>query len=465
MKKTPIPLIQKTLNKPSLMVAEVQSTMRPLNVGVAILWLLMALAPLKGWGQMIKEQTNAQNIKSVQLFRDGWELSEPVIMLGSEERLILSFDDLSTESQPYHFSIVHLSGNDEPSLLTPSEYVTGFPHQPIDDYSFSFNTTRSYVHYQISFPNRDMTILRSGKYALLVYLNYDSEHPVFVRHFFVSEQSVGIDPSIRIPTSGMYKESHQQLNIKVLHPGVAIKNPLQDARLVVRQNGRRDNMQTNLKPDFIRADELVYDYQDAMRFVGGNEFRWLDIRSTAFIAENIGKVVFANPYYHEILKTDEIKWDKPFFERDDSNGQYIISVREYDDAAVNADYVFVHFSLLVTTPFPKGNMYVLGGLTDWEMNQSNQMTYNFETSCYELTLLLKQGFYNYQYAFMENGKTKADLSMTEGNHMPTENSYHVFFYHRSPSDNYDRLLGYWMISTGKAKSNGNNDIIHKLISK
>lgn len=410
--------------------------------------LLIVVCPFSH-GQKIQESINGKTIKTVQLFRTGWELSEPVILLGSDEQLTLSFDELSDEPQPYHYSIVHLTPNDDTSPLVQHDYVTGYPHTSIDDYSFSFNTTYSYIHYKATFPNRDMTILRSGKYALLVYLNFDSDNPVIVRHFWVTEQLVTIAPAIRIPTSGLHKESHQQLNVSIRHPNLPIKNPIQETTLVVRQNGRRDLVKSNLKPDFIRSGEIAYDYQDAMLFEGGNEFRRLDIRSTVFIAENVQKVLFAAPYYHVALKPDDIKWRKPYFRLDDSNGQFVVNVREYDVPEINADYVFVHFTLPMEAPLLRGDMHVYGGLTNWTMDTHNKMIYNFETHAYELTLLLKQGFYNYHYVFLSQGQTKADLYTTEGNHMQTENDYHLYYYYRGIADNYDRLVGYTIINSVK----------------
>jgi hypothetical protein len=56
-------------------------------------------------------------------------------------------------------------------------------------------------------------------------------------------------------------------------------------------------------------------------------------------------------------------------------------------------------------------------------------------------MLLKQGWYNYEYIFLKDGETKADPSFFEGNHYETENEYLILVYYRNPLSRYDRLVG------------------------
>ncbi|MFT3737709.1 MAG: DUF5103 domain-containing protein [Breznakibacter sp.] len=411
----------------------------PRNLSIFIMSMVLSYSIS---AQSLPEQTTEPNVKTVQLFRSGWEMSEPVIMLASDEQLTLSFDEFGPDAKQYYYSIVHLDAQNNVSRLAPSEYLAGFPHTPIDDYSYSFNTTRNYTHYKATFPNDDLKILKSGNYAIIVYKDYEVDDPIFVRHFKVTEQKVSISPELRFPMKGQFRDTRQQINLRISHPELTIRNPQQEVKVIVTQNGRTDNLVDNIKPDFVRSGELVYEYQDVLLFEGGNEFRWLDIRSTRFIAEHIQKIFFADPYYQVLLKNDFIRWNLPYFRKDDTNGKYVVSVREYDNAETDADYLFVHFTLPLEAPLPDGDIYVMGELTDWRFDKTNKMHYNIETKSYELTLLLKQGFYNYLYAFMPRDGRKADLSITEGNHSVTDNDYHVFVYFRGPSDYYDRLIGY-----------------------
>jgi hypothetical protein len=406
----------------------------------AILFSYISLAGIQA--QIVEEKIYKNDIKTVQLYKTGWELSYPVIRLNSDEQLTLSFDELSNESHQYYYSLVLLTADDEESNLSAMEYVTGFPHNAIDDYQFSMNTTYGYVHYQVNFPNDDIQILKSGNYAVKVYENYDSTKPVLIKHFKVFEPVVNIAANIRFPYNIAQRETHQQLNFTILHPNFRIDNPMQELKIEVIQNGRQDNIVKGLKPEFIKNSELTYEYQPTLVFEGGNEFRWLDMRSNRFLSEQVKQLVFSNPYYHAELYPDELKWQIPYTKKGDSNGQYVISLRDNKNPMLEGDYFFAHFSLPMETPMMKGNIYVMGALTNWQYTPLNKMTYNIDSKAYELTLLLKQGFYNYQYIYVDNATGKCNLTYLEGNHSITENNYSIFVYYRGPADTHDRLIGY-----------------------
>ena len=64
------------------------------------------------------------------------------------------------------------------------------------------------------------------------------------------------------------------------------------------QNKRDDNAIRNLKPSFIRENELDYDYSKENVFSGGNEFRYFDIRTIRRNGENVVETKFIRPDYH-----------------------------------------------------------------------------------------------------------------------------------------------------------------------
>jgi hypothetical protein len=87
-----------------------------------------------------------------------------------------------------------------------------------------------------------------------------------------------------------------------------------------------------------------------------------------------------------------------------------------------------------------GDVYVFGGLSDWTLSESNKMTYNIHTHAYECELMLKQGIYNYMYAFVKKGETAINTSLIEGDWFETENSYTILVYYRPFGERYDRLV-------------------------
>ncbi|MCH5327114.1 MAG: DUF5103 domain-containing protein, partial [Duncaniella sp.] len=67
---------------------------------------------------------------------------------------------------------------------------------------------------------------------------------------------------------------------------------------------------------------------------------------------------------------------------------------------------------------------------------------------YELSLLLKQGAYNYQYLYVAPGSERGESGPVEGNYFQTVNEYTVKVYHRPRGGRYDRLVGIGSITTG-----------------
>lgn len=119
-----------------------------------------------------------------------------------------------------------------------------------------------------------------------------------------------------------------------------------------------------------------------------------------------------------------------------------MEVQEGQNNDTDADYIYVHFTLPYSEPMPGGSFYISGALSDWDYSAINRMEYNFDNKSYQSVMLLKQGFYNYQYEYVKNGSQTGDLSYAEGNHYETENDYIIIVYYHPSSGRYDRIIGY-----------------------
>ena len=79
---------------------------------------------------------------------------------------------------------------------------------------------------------------------------------------------------------------------------------------------------------------------------------------------------------------------------------------------------------------------------------ANLMHYNSQTGCYEASLMLKQGAYNYQYLWVPDGSQVGKADEMEGNYYQTVNEYQILVYNRKRGERYDRLIGYNIIYSG-----------------
>jgi hypothetical protein len=383
-----------------------------------------------------------EKINTVQLYKEGWNLSNPIIKLNSTEKLVFNFDLLDDQAETYYYTFVHCDKEWQKSDIFPNAYLDGYPENPIEDYETSFNTTVGYIHYTVSFPNERVKFSLSGNYLLVIYPIDKPEEPAVTQRFIVTEDAVNIAITANRPQMTKDANSNQQVSFTVNYTGLNIDDPYRNVYAFILQNGRWDNAKRNLKPEFYGNNELKYNtLSDKNIFAGGNEFRYFDIKSIRYQTEYVKRIDFVNPNYNVYLFPSENREFKPYFYSKDFNGKYYIAFQEGKKPDTDADYVYVYFSLPSKQIIAGGNLYVSGNLNNWKFDNKNLMTYNTERGEYECTILMKQGWYNYEYVFLKDGCNDGTATIFEGSHYETENDYIVLLYYRNPRDRYDRVIG------------------------
>lgn len=391
-----------------------------------------------------------QSIKTVLFHREGWEITPPLILFNSEEKLVLSFDDLDGDYKMWQYTVIHCDASWKPTDLWQNEYLEGFTDDYIRDYRFSFNTLQPFTHYTVTIPNENLKFTLPGNYLLKIYPDGDPEKPVITRRFMVVDPRVKVTGKVKRAGNIDQYFSHHEIPFSVHHPSYPISEPFRDLKVVILQNQRWDNALWGLKPMMLRTDELDYQYSDGSNtFEAGNEFRYFDIKSLRYNSERIRFIENRTDGYHVTLFPDATRTKKVYVTYTDINGQMLIKTEDAQDASTEAEYVWVDFFVPIEAPFTDGSVYVMGALTDWQYRTTSgtdgnepygRMKYNFARQGYEARLYLKQGYYNYMYAFLPNGKTKAELSRLEGSLFETRNSYTILVYYREPGTRFDRLI-------------------------
>lgn len=413
------------------------------------LGLIIILAFYRGYSQEpIKDMIYDDSIKTVSLYRTGWETGYPFIGLSSSATLTCSFDRLGTEYPSYQYTIIHCDRNWQPSALIKSDYVDILGDIEIIDVEPSGNTQVDYVHYSFSFPNEDLDIKISGNYIVKVFENYDQTKPVIEKRFTVVENLVTISMNAQRTSIVQYMDEYQEVDFTItLSDAVNIYNPYEDIYVVLQQNGRWDNALKGLKPLYVKSDELIYELENENLFAGSNEFRQINFKNFNFQTEFIDRYMYERGTWNVFVKPDEVKRFKIYMQEDDNNGKFLIAVDSDLDEDVDAEYAYVHFTLPYDVMEIDGDIYVFGGISNWEISESNRMEFNSDKMQYELTMLLKQGYYDYQYVYVERGKNEIDNTWIEGSHYQTENDYSLFIYTRDNSQDYDRIIGYKRVNT------------------
>lgn len=381
-----------------------------------------------------------ERIRTLRVSPDGNPYGPPVLVIGSQDRLVFSFDELAEDRSYFRYRIIHCTADWRRSDLVGSEYLPGFNEAPVDDYELSRSTTAHYVNYRIVIPNDEMAPLISGNYLLQVYREDDPERTVAQWRFMVSEQTAPVSATLTSRTDRDYNDRHQQLQLTVDAEGLDGIDIFNDLIVVVSQNGRCDNEVALRHPLRLSGRKAVYEHQPELIFEAGNEYRRFETVSVNNPSMRVAGVTYFEPYYHHILETDASRADAPYSYDEDQDGRFV--VREYNstESDVEADYTVVHFSLDYAET-PGMMIFVDGDLTDRRFDDSALMKYNRETGRYETAMLLKQGAYNYQYLAVPPGARRGYTSYIEGDKYQTVNRYTVRVYVREPHARYDRLVG------------------------
>lgn len=416
---------------------------------VLVLLAIKGIAAPNGTTAPLSNGIYRENIRTVQFVREGWDFSQPVLDLGADQRLLLKFDEVAEGATNFVYTITHCDAEWYQSRLLQSEYMEGFIENPIADYAASVSTTIKYTNYLLSLPNENVRFLVSGNYLLSVFDETNRTAPVITRRFYIVEPSTEISGEVKKSTFEGYKGRDQEIDFAVNYSRFSIQDPRTEVKVVVMQNSRADNCLTNLKPLFVRDNQLSYDLSRENVFAGGNEFRNFDAKNIRINGLGVANIEFVDPLYRVTLLTDQIRHESNYRSESDLNGRYLVKNDRAADSDLESDYGLVRFSLAMPEPLLGGEIYVFGGLSGWRCPPENKMKWNPESKLYEATLMLKQGFYDYQYAYVENGSKRIDNTLLEGSYVETENDYQLFVYYHGFSSRYDRLIGYRTINSVK----------------
>lgn len=369
-------------------------------------------------------------------------LVTPVVRLGGESRVNVSFDDITYDPRNYYYKIVHCNALWQPSDLMPMEYLDGMDDIMLSDYSFSENTTANYIHYSFSLPNDDVRFTKSGNYAVLIARDNDFEAGVVaVACFSVVEPLASLvlecSPNTLLGINGQY----QQVTVNADIEQVRAVNPLTDFVLTVRQNDRRDNEAVLDRPTFTAGRSVQYTNSPKLTFEAGNLYRTVDFSSRYTYGSGIDRFIYQDDAYHVLLDPVSMGEGRRT-DGSDAHGRFVVHLQgagEYADT--DADYGWVHFTLRAPEPFVEGRVALLGGLNYNALDERALMQYDFDNHLYYLAVYLKQGGYNFQYIYLPR-EGRPTLLPTEGSYWQTPNAYRAFLYYRPQGARYDRLVGF-----------------------
>lgn len=381
-----------------------------------------------------------ENIRTLQVTVNDNPLLPPVLKLGQASYLRISWDEMSHDYQRYIYKIQHCSRNWAPTTdLFESDYLKGINGLPVEDYETSFNTSQIYTHYSITFPNQDASILLSGNYKLLVYdEESEDEGPVIEVRFTVVEQKMSVSMQVSSNTDIDINDCHQQVSLNLNYGSISVTDPYNQIHAVVTQNRSDLHTAAGVRPDINKANGLEWKHCQELIFPAGNEYSNFEILDMNLSGMNVDNMRWYDPYYHATLWTNTVP--HTYATSEDRNGAFYPRTKNQENNNTEAEYVIVHFAL--ESPRLSKDVYVNGEWSNGDIDPKCLMQYREDTGCYETSVLLKQGYYDFRY-ITQDGSTEE----TMGNFWQTENEYQAFIYYREIGGRYDRIIGYTCVNT------------------
>ena len=385
-----------------------------------------------------KDLTYEPNIRTVLLHPDISEpeaILQPAVNRLGEWNLVLEFDDLTSQRDNYYAKIIHCNYDWTKSTLMDLDFLSEYNEFPINNFEFSVDSHIPYNHYWFHVP----PVKIPGNYLLVVYRGSDKNDLILSRRFMVFDNQITFEGERNLIGSGSTASLNQQINFTINYKNLEVINPMENVKVVIRQNQRWDNLATDIKPSFIREIEKQIEYRffdDAQMFKGGSEFRFFDLRSLNNPGRNVQSVNRSVKPFEVYIEPDKPRTHEAYSQYQDLNGGFILENYDYRNAAYS-NYAYVNFTL-ASARFP-GEVYIMGALTNWNFGKENKMEYDSVKKEYYGTLILKQGWYDYQYILRSQQYPPWHL---EGSHFETENMYEIFVYYRPFQPRADLLVGY-----------------------
>lgn len=351
-----------------------------------------------------------------------------------EDGLNVAFDLLASRPEELYYSIFHFDQYWSPNDLRPEEFITGFQENLLNNYVTSRRTKIPYVHYRFYIPSN--LFLVTGNY--LVCVSDRNKNVLFTRRFYVSANNVLVSVQFRDPVNVSLQRTHQALEITVNTNKKIIPNNGKELSIHIFQNGDPNTLLSRTIPNIYIDDKFYFTKPDDILYKAIKEFRHKDMRTLISITQDIIYWDEQKDFYHCWLIPDDIRVYKSPLTDYDINGRYLVLNRDVVDADIESDYIMAHFTLNSREYLPDP-VYLYGSMTNWRCTPDFEMEYDPSRNAYQVSALLKMGYYNYLYAVMGN-KKQPDTSPLEGDWYETENDYNVLVYYRPFGSRYDQLL-------------------------
>lgn len=386
-------------------------------------------------------------IKTLQVYRKDDPQSIPVISFKGDknEKIIIEFDVDSEVTPDLSIRFKFCNRNWAPAesgFLTNPGYDT---ENMLDYKSLPLGNDGADWHCIKSFPNKNVTFPFAGKWMFEIFNTFEDQKVYATGRFYVVENIVNLSSSftfdqldgkpysenslnrsVRLTTRlGIPEEEVERFRIKALEI-VENKRIYDPINIVVDEDTDTRYHEWSLGAGF---SFIARDIRP------GNEYRRTNLMNISKYSQYEVDAHFDGPeigYFYTKLSPDH-------------NGGF--RLKKFNDAYAN--YMDVRFQLKHEYISDR-DVFLVGPFSDWQVLPEYKMEY--VNGYYEGYVILKRGIYDYKYVtgtYTEDKVYNVDWCEIDGNHLGTQNVYHLFLFYNDPENGgYDKIIGYSKIYSG-----------------
>jgi len=385
---------------------------------------------------VFSQKNDEKFIRSVEIKSGVSKFSNTIHPL--KNKISFNFDDINGNQDEYYYLITHCEIDWTPSNLPTSYYIDGFNNFQINHFENSFGTLQNYTHYQFNIPNDDTIITKSGNY--LFQILDDDENIVCERRITLYENKAIVNLKISESRDLINLNKKQAVALTINAQNNAINYPRDEIKTFIFQNGDRQIRTRYLQPTFTDNKRYTYRPTKETEFYAGNEFYYFDnneiLANSRFIVRNYRE----DNLFHTILFPKKKRNNDIYIYNPDINGNFLFRVHNSQNTHTEAEYSIVHFALMNEPEFKDLEIYVYGAFNNYQFTEQNKL--HIDTSGKYLTanILLKQGFYNYDFVTKKNNIINKGI--ISGSFFETENNYESLVYFQPINSIYYEVIGY-----------------------
>jgi len=272
------------------------------------------------------------------------------------------------------------------------------------------------------------------------------------QRFYVVRPVFSVLGEIVPSNNTMKRASNQKINLTVQTGSQVVNNPHQQVQVLVMQNQRPDVQMWIRSPSHMQEGTIQYRDMATLDFAGGNEFRYVDLRSLRLASERV-REIYRDSLIQVELMPDQATAGQSYGSLFDEDGAFYLDNQDRPHAPEESDYAQVRFKLaldpqasdrLNENSLAQSGIYVVGAFNHYQRTAENRLQYNSETDQWEVTLPLRQGLYNYEYVLEEPDSGFSPFHFS-GSYFQTGNTYQVLVYFRRPGTTWDEIAAYQLL--------------------